>query len=274
MTGGYRVIVRDNPWPYNDRKVTRRDNPTRKPKFGIGVERRYSNGTMTVRELLDMGPLVQEVSAPDAYLFDWVTCPFLAEGLQVMAASGFRFITIHAVWVKVYPGLWLLITSGKLLLKVVHLVREGRLSEACDELGALVEETLRRALFKGPGRYSPSNVELVLFGVRGRPWHPKEGWKPRQVILEPQPRKMGKIIHSRKPEVFQDEIDRWLRPHAGEAPFLELFATRHRPDNPPWNCLGHALSGLDIRDELVCLAEYPNILGARDKFREIVKDAA
>lgn len=222
------VILADLPWPYNDRKETRRDNPGRAPKFGIGVERRYSAGTMTLPALCDMGQHVRPVATPDAYLFLWATAPRLPAAFQVYSAWGFRYATIHSCWVKVYPKRW------------------DELKNADDVDGAI---------FRGPGRYSPSNVELLLLGVRGRCWHPAEGFKPRQVILAPHPRDplTGKIRHSRKPECFQDDIDRWLRPHA-EGPFLELFATRERPG---WTCLGHALTGTDIRDDLQAMAGLP-----------------
>lgn len=62
----------------------------------------------------------------------------------------------------------------------------------------------------------------------------------------------GKIAHSRKPEEFQDRLDRWLDPYIGDFTKIELFATRQRPG---WLCLGHELSGRDIRDELRELAE-------------------
>lgn len=219
------VISADLPWPYNDRRAVRKDNPSKTPKFGIGVERRYGAGTMTVPELCAMGPLVQALVAPNAYLFLWATAPRLPAAFEVFAAWGFRYATVHSFWVKVYPKKW------------------ESLKTADDVPGAI---------FKGPGRYSPSNVELILLGTRGNCWHPAEGWKPRQVILEPHPRDplTGKIRHSRKPEAFQDDLDRWLRSHAtGE--FLELFATRERPG---WRCLGHSLTGTDIRDDLQAMA--------------------
>lgn len=215
------IILADPPWEYNDRKETRRDNPSKAPKFGIGVERRYSAGTMSLGDLCAMGSDVANISHPDAYLLLWATCPRLEAAQTVMRFWGFPYVTVHSVWVKVYPNKF-----------------EG-IANADDIPGAI---------FKGPGRYSPSNVELLLIGTRGKCWHPATGYKPRQVILEPHPRDplTGKIRHSRKPEVFQDELDRWLRPHApGHS--LELFATRYRPG---WTCLGHALSGADIRVEL------------------------
>ena len=231
------VIVADPPWHYNDRKATRRDNPNKSPKFGIGVKRRYSAGTMSIPALCALP--VAAIAHPDAYLFQWATCPRLPAAQEVMAAWGFPYVTVHSCWVKVYPNKWEAITNA-------------------DDIPA--------AIFRGPGRYSPSNIELLLLGKRGKCWHPAEGWKPRQVILEPHPRDplTGKIRHSRKPEVFQDEIDRWLRPHA-EGEFLELFATRERPN---WTCLGHALTGTDIRDDLQGLALGQLPLFAADQLEE------
>lgn len=219
------VLLADLPWPYNDRKETRRDNPTKSPKFGIGVERRYSAGTMSIQDLCAMGLNVRLIAQENAYLFLWATAPRLPAAFEVMTAWGFRYATVHSVWVKAYPGKFEGIRSA---------------------------DDIPGAIFRGPGRYSPSNVEFILLGVRGSCWHPAEGFKPQQVVFEPHPRDplTGKIRHSRKPEVFQDDLDRWLRPSAsGE--FLELFATRERPG---WRCLGHELTRTDIRDDLQGLA--------------------
>lgn len=83
------LILCDCPWPYNDRKETRRDNPTKAPKFGIGVERRYSAGTMTEGALFDMGHLVANAARPDAYLLCWATCPRLDAAMALMKFWGF-----------------------------------------------------------------------------------------------------------------------------------------------------------------------------------------
>ena len=231
MSALAQVIVADPPWKYNDRKSTRRDNPERAPKFGIGVERRYSAGTMTLPELCSLD--VAGASHPDAYLFLWATCPRLDAAQTVMAAWGFPYTTVHSCWVKVYPQLW-----DRVLLGEVDL--------------------LNRAIFRGPGRYSPSNVELLLLGTRGRCWHPTTGYKPHQVVFAPHPRVplTGKIWHSRKPEIFQDELTRWLAPHQ-QGYSLELFATRQRPG---WRCLGHELTGTDIRQDLGQLAGQGSLL--------------
>lgn len=236
MLNPFRLIVADPPWEYNDRRETRRDNPEKRPKSGMGANRNYSAGCMKPADLVAMGPLVQAVSTADAYLFLWVTCPLLYGRKksqadlprEVMEAWGFRYCGVAFQWTKLTK-----------------------------------DETHPKP---GTGFYIPGNLELCLMGTRpgAKPWHDTHGWKPTQEIRVPHPRwpvgkppcprtgrkRSGEIIHSRKPEDAQDRLDRWLRPHAGDAPFLELFATRPRPDAPPWVCLGHELTGTDIRDDL------------------------
>ena len=177
-------------------------------KFGIGVAARYSRGVMSTADLCALGPSVRGISAADAYLFMWAVAPSLPDALRVMEAWGFRYVSIAFFWAKTYKG---------------------------------------GATFFGPGRYVPANAELVLLGVRGPAWHVNTGKKPLQEIRVPHPRADGKIIHSRKPEEMQDRLDAWLRPQAGGAPFVELFATRPRAD---WVCLGYDVTQRDIRDDL------------------------
>jgi N6-adenosine-specific RNA methylase IME4 len=208
-----RVLLADPPWQYNDRRETRRDNPGRKSTFGIGVARRYHK-MMDTRDLAALGPAIRQATLPDAYCFMWVTSIHLATGLQTMADWGFTYKNIAFFWSKL-------------------------------NCRSLTE-------FKGPGRYVPSNVELVLFGVRGKPWHPRSGSKPAQEIRCPQERHAGKIVHSRKPEALQERIEAWLSPHIGVGEMWELFATRQRPG---WLCLGHSLTATEITDDLADLAE-------------------
>lgn len=111
-----------------------------------------------------------------------------------------------------------------------------------------VKTTSGGELFSGPGRYTFSNTEIVLlFRDKKRPcWHSATGYRPNQVQMEPHPRSGdGKIIHSRKPAIFHALITAWLQPRPGEC--LELFATEHTEG---WTCMGHQLSGLDIRQEI------------------------
>lgn len=243
----FRLVLADPAWPYADRRETRRDNPDRKPKFGTGVERRYSAGTMKLEDILEIGEYLKPLLAKDAYLFLWATAPNLPMAIKTLEAWGFRYVTIPFTWIKVYPN------SGD--------------------------------FFKGTGRYTQSNeepclmgapldaewgeIERVLLGVRGKqpPWHPSTGWRPSQIqvaeditfmapcgdmFVEPHPRHdvtnekgriESKIIHSRKPPKIREALTQWF----GNVAKLELFATE-RP--PGWTAMGHALSGLDIREEL------------------------
>ena len=205
----YRIILADPPWKYNERK-----NP--KAKFGQGVGC-YSAGVMSVDDLCSLGDAVKAVSALDAYLFQWICLPDtgkktgngMANGLKVMEAWGFRYVSPAFVWVK---------TNA-----------DG-------------------SFRKGVGNYVPSNTEMVLLGVRGRPWHSKKGWKPNQIISSPLVRGVdGKIIHSRKPVQLYENIEQWLTPQIGNGKMLELFATEKREG---WTSLGHEISGKDIREEL------------------------
>lgn len=211
MRERYRVLYVDPPWFYNDRKVERKDNAAGETRFGIGAQGHYSAGCMTDQELLDLAPLVAAISLDDAYMFMWATSPRLDFAIKLGEAWGFRYITQAFVWVKTTSG-------GK--------------------------------PFFGTGAYTGSNVEPVLLFRRGgkstRCWHSNGGgvFKPPQVLLAPHPVDTnGKKIHSRKPAEIRDWLERWL----GDVPRVELFATVGWPG---WRCLGHALNGIDIRDEL------------------------
>lgn len=210
-----RLWLADPPWLYNDRKLERKDNPGKKAKFGIGVERRYSAGTMKTADLAALGPQIQHLSSPDAYMLMWAVMPLLDVAMTVMDAWGYDYITTPFTWVKTTK-------NGK--------------------------------LFKGPGAYTLSNTEVILLGRRKgakRLWHSnaKGCYKPCSVVMEPHPRgDDGKIIHSRKPEIFHREIEKWLFPYLGEdMRAVELFATQRREG---WTCLGHALTSTMIQDDL------------------------
>ena len=224
-----RLWLADCPWNFNDRKVTRKDNPGKKPKFGIGVQRRYSAGTMSNADLACLGPNISSQSTPDAYLLMWAVMPLLDVALATMDAWGFDYKTTPFTWVKTTK-------NGK--------------------------------LFKGPGAYTLSNTEVILLGRRKgakRLWHSnaKGCYKPCSVIMEPHPRGAdGKIIHSRKPEIFHQEIEKWLFPYLGDDMMaVELFATQRREG---WTCLGHALTGTMIQDDL-------RTLGRRNALDELTR---
>jgi site-specific DNA-methyltransferase (adenine-specific) len=85
---------------------------------------------MRDQEILDLGPLVRDITADNAALLLWATMPRLPLALQVIEAWGFRHSTTAFTWVK---------TNS----------RAG-------------------TPFIGPGYYTASNAEICLLGVRGR----------------------------------------------------------------------------------------------------------
>lgn len=212
----FRLIYADPPWFYNDRKAVRKGNAAGAPRFGIGASGHYSAGCMSDSQLAELGPLLERVLAPDAYLFMWATSPRLDSALKLGESWGFEYVTQAFVWVK----------------------------------------TTKTGLpFYGTGAYTGSNVEPVLLFRRGgrryKCWHSNGGgaFKPGQVVMAPHPTDSnGKKIHSRKPAIVREHLDRWLP----VVPRLELFATER---SEGWVSLGHALSGLDIHEELASLAE-------------------
>lgn len=213
-----KLWLADPPWQYNDRKVTRKDNAQKKSKFGIGVQRRYSNGTMSDEAIASLGQFIGPLSTHDAYLLLWAVMPKLPSALAVMEAWDFDYVTTPFTWVKT---------------------------------------TVNGKVFKGPGAYTLSNAEVILLGrKRGakRLWHSnaKGCYKPSSIVMTPHPRdEKGKIIHSRKPAVFQEEIEKWLFDYIrSNERAVELFATQRRAG---WDSYGHALTGTLIHDDLESL---------------------
>lgn len=209
-----RVVIVDFPWAFRNRHETRKDNAEKKSRFGVGVSSRYTHGVMTEDDMTDIGRMLLDVTAPDAYLFSWATKATLPSSLKVLERAGWVYSTTAFVWVKTYPH------SGE--------------------------------FFKGAGRYTFSNTEdLQIWRKPGSQcWHTNTGWKPGQVVVEPHPRNphTHKIIHSRKPKTFHTLIEQWLRPQMRpDDVFLEVFATKKTSG---WLCYGGDVTGNDIREDL------------------------
>lgn len=251
-----RVGVLDPPWWFGNRRLTRKDNPAKKCRHGPGAHGNYKARTnelaspmMKIPEVCELGEHLRPIWADDAYLFLWMpaSIDIGSNRAKVFDAWGFREVNYGFVWVKTN--------------KLADVDEE-------DELAGDDNDDVY-----GMGYYIPNNIEIAFFGVRKEAshWHPIEkgsGTRPRQVIRRPRVyypddtppvemedgtlRKLaGKEIHSRKPEEMQDRIEQWLVPHLNGFSMFEGFATRQRPG---WNCLGHEISGRDIRDELKDLA--------------------
>jgi len=85
-TDKFSLIYADPPWQYEFSV-----SPTRT------IERQYP--TMTVEQICEMRPGIDEIAADDCVLFLWVTNPKLREGLRVIEEWGFDYKT-GMVWVK------------------------------------------------------------------------------------------------------------------------------------------------------------------------------
>ena len=85
--GGFSTILADPPWRFTNR--TGKVAPEHK-RLG-----RYA--TMSLEEILEMP--IGEVAAPNAHLYLWVPNALLPEGLEVMKAWGFRYVS-NIIWAK------------------------------------------------------------------------------------------------------------------------------------------------------------------------------
>jgi len=95
----YQIIYADPPWQYNDPKG-------HDPAMG-GI----TYPTMSTEEICNL-PIDSIKFTNPCSLFLWVTMPFLPDGLKVMEAWGFEYVTCAFTWVKqnkngfgIYSGL-------------------------------------------------------------------------------------------------------------------------------------------------------------------------
>jgi len=86
----YSIIYADPPWTYNDRKGNN-------PALG-GI----TYPTMSLDAIKALS--VKQIADKNSILFLWVTMPMLKEGLEVISAWGFKYITCAFVWIKLNPS--------------------------------------------------------------------------------------------------------------------------------------------------------------------------
>lgn len=167
----FRTVLADPPWAeHGGGKIKR------------GADRHYP--LMKTREIEDLARVAPRGSdlfsepsqlarmiAPDAHLYLWVTNNFLPDGLRVMEAWGFRYVT-KIVWAK---------------------------GEVRPDGSVVLEHA-------GLGQYFRGLTEDCLFGVRGRVEYrtTTEGKRAQGKTLIVAPR--GE--HSAKPEAMRQVIER------------------------------------------------------------------
>ena len=169
--------------------------------------------TLTLSQLVQLN--IEKLAKPDCALFMWTTSPMLADGTteRVIRAWGFTPKTIAFVWRKMNKK--------------------------------------SPTPFYGLGRWTRSNMEYVVLGIKGKPQRVSKS--VRQELQYP----LG--AHSSKPPLFRDRVVELM---GKDKSYLELFAridsamsfTPH-PDylhtglfDMKWEFTGLEFDGFDLRD--------------------------
>lgn len=224
QAGSYATIYADPPWLERGGGQIKR-----------GADRHYA--LMKTRDICALP--VSSWAAPNAHLYLWVTNNFLEDGLDVMRAWGFRYVT-KIDWYKGYFDDHATVPY-EILLSCIQRQRAGgdhRPNEviAAEVWQELIDSTreadLDDDLQVGLGQYFRGCTESCLFGVRGQ--------LPYQVLPNGK-RAQGKTgfhaprgEHSAKPEKMRQMIDR-----VSPGPRLEMFARRPADG---WDLWGHEAS--------------------------------
>lgn len=166
----YSVVVADPPWNYTNSGCRG------------AAENHYP--TMTIAEICALP--VKDLATPNAALFLWTTWPQLQEGIDVVKAWGFKYVT-GLPWIKIVGvpriDLW-----GDLVIKPQYgvgfwvrgctepllIARRGDVSPASGDLVGLLSENLRHSR-------KPENVYHIAERLPG-PYvelfarRPRKGW--------------------------------------------------------------------------------------------------
>jgi N6-adenosine-specific RNA methylase IME4 len=107
MSGAYRTIVADPPWPQKDSGPRTAATGGRWDNSGAGQAGKRSivpYDRMSVAAISDLP--VADLAEPDAHLYLWTTNAFLHDALKIVPAWGFRFSSL-LTWCKPPMGLGL-----------------------------------------------------------------------------------------------------------------------------------------------------------------------
>lgn len=151
----YQVIYADPPW-----------NESGGGKIKRGADRHYP--LMKTKEIASLP--VSEITDDNCHIYLWVTNNFLQDGLEVMRAWGFKYIT-KITWIK----------------------------------GQVIENGVLKLDNAGLGQYFRGQDEVCLFGRKGMiPYATKEGKRQQgnTVIISPRRK------HSQKPIEMRAMIER------------------------------------------------------------------
>lgn len=143
---------------------------------------------MKTQDLCDLP--IKDICAEDCILFMWVTMPKLNECFDLMKSWGFKYSTCGFTWIK-----------------------KNKKNTSTN--------------FWGMGRWTRSNAELCLIGIKGKPQRVSKSI--HSVIETPIEE------HSKKPDCVRDKIVELC----GDIPRIELFA---RQSAEGWDCWGNEAS--------------------------------
>lgn len=198
--GQYQVVYADPPWKEAGGGQCQR-----------GANRHYS---LMSTDAIARLP-VWRWAAPDAHAYVWVTNNFLADGLRVMNAWGFRFVTL-VTWFK-----------GDVDDATLDACLAGEYADLSPRRCAeLADDELQM----GIGQYFRGCTESCLFGVRGAlPYRTlPDGKRAQGRTGFHAPRGQ----HSAKPEKMRQMIEL-----VSAGPYLEMFA--RRPVAGDWDTWGN-----------------------------------
>lgn len=103
MKDNYQVVYADPPWRYRSKSPTTSKRPS---GMGVSLTPDYYYKTMSLGDIKNLP--VGEITDSDGVCFLWTTNPMLREGLEVLEAWGFEYITT-ITWHKTNgkgPGYW------------------------------------------------------------------------------------------------------------------------------------------------------------------------
>jgi N6-adenosine-specific RNA methylase IME4 len=130
---------------------------------------------------------IENIASEDCILFMWVTMPKLNEVFEVIKSWGFKYSTVGFTWVK-------------------------------------KNKKNKNSNFWGMGRWTRSNAELCLIGIKG---HPKRVSASVHSVIESCIEE-----HSKKPDIVREKIVELC----GDLPRVELFARQYADG---WDCWGN-----------------------------------
>lgn len=226
------VIVADCPWGFDDKLEM---TPVKR-----GAEAQY--------DVLDIEAIkalkVVELAQPNAVLALWVPSSLLQEGLDTMAAWGFRQTQTH-IWVKIKKSPFGSFCKDFLkVLKKAWEYEDFSVTDYSDyvrnALSGMDAWDLNEILAFGMGRLFRQTHEVCLLGVRGKIYDKLMNKSQRSVHFDINQK------HSAKPEILQDRLE-IMFPNTAK---LEMFARR---DKNNWMCVGNECPSSineDIRDSI------------------------